>query len=243
VVASGKWIAFLGDDIVPAKEWLASHHAAHLRRGCDPMLAVIGYTNWHRQVNPTPFLKYINEFGPQFGYSLIENPEKVPFNFFYGSNVSLRRELLLRHPFNDVFPDAAWEDIECGYRLEKAGLRLVFNPDSVALHHHDTGISRFCRRQEKVGYSSVIFYQLAPELGGFLGIGPGGPPPGIRPLSALLLELFARAIERTPLSARPVWEAILRERYIRGLRRGWNDLASGRLAPGPARPAESARSA
>lgn len=235
-------MAFLGDDIVPATNWLASHHAAHLQRGCDPKLAVIGYTGWHQLVGRTPFLDYINEQGPQFGYSIIEDREDVPFNFFYGSNLSLARDFLLQNPFNEAFPHAAWEDIECGYRLKKAGMRLIYSPEPIAHHHHDTNIARFCRRQEKVGYSSIIFYRLAPELGSFLGIGPEGPPPVLKPSSALLLELFARALERTPLSVPSIWEKILRERYIRGLRRAWNDLAAGQLAASAARPAVAGRS-
>ena len=39
-----------------------------------------------------------------------------------------------------------------------------------------------------------------------------------------------------------VWEKILRERYIRGLRRAWNDLAAGQLAASAARPAVAGRS-
>jgi len=238
-VSSGRWVALLGDDTVPSANWLATHHAAHLQRGCDPRLAIIGYTSWHKQVDLTPFLKYINEFGPQFGYALIENPEDVPFKFFYASNISLCRDFLLRHPFSDAFPNAAWEDIECGYRMEKAGMRLVFNPRSTVLHHHDTSIARFCRRQEKVGYSSVIFYRLAPELGSFLGLGPDGPPPALPRKEALALELLARALERTPLSVPRVWQKILRDYYVRGMRRGWDDLASWRLTAGATKPPET----
>src|SRR4051794_38038558 len=40
-VAAGKWVAFLGDDTVPSPGWLATHRAAHRRRGDDPHLAVI----------------------------------------------------------------------------------------------------------------------------------------------------------------------------------------------------------
>jgi glycosyltransferase involved in cell wall biosynthesis len=228
-LSSGRWIGFLGDDTVPSSNWLATHHAAHCRRGCDPHLAVIGYTRWHDRVKTTSFLDYINECGPQFGYSLIVNPEKIPFYFFYGSNMSLCRDFLLRHPFSEAFPDAAWEDIECGYRLQQNGMRLVYNPEATVSHDHDTGITRFFLRQEKVGYSSVIFHQLAPELDRFLGLGPGGPPPPRLSLSALMLEMLARGLERMPLSLPSLWEKILRDRYVRGQHRGWSDLSAGRL--------------
>src|SRR5215510_2656492 len=46
-VASGRWVAFLGDDTVPSPTWVRDHREAHRRRGDDPHLAVIGYTGWH----------------------------------------------------------------------------------------------------------------------------------------------------------------------------------------------------
>ena len=84
-------------------------------------LAVLGYTGWHPRMRTTPFLRYINEHGLQFGYALIDEREKVPFNFFYTSNVSLPRELLLAEPFDLGFPHAAWEDVELSYRLHRGG--------------------------------------------------------------------------------------------------------------------------
>ncbi len=98
--AAGRRVAFLGDDTVPTPGWLAAHAGAHEARGGGPELAVIGYTRWHPRVRTNPFLTYINEHGLQFGYRLIDDPEDVPFNFFYTSNLSLSRERLLAEPFD-----------------------------------------------------------------------------------------------------------------------------------------------
>ena len=96
-----------------------------------------------------PFLRYINEYGLQFGYRLIEEPEDVPFNFFYTSNLSLDRQRLLEDPFDEGFPYAAWEDIEVSYRLSQKGQRLVYEKDAVTRHDHPTSLERFMARQEK----------------------------------------------------------------------------------------------
>ena len=103
--ASGRWVAFLGDDTVPSPGWLATHREAHRKRGDDPHLAVIGYTGWHKRMRLNPFLRYINEYGLQFGYALIgDRKEDVPFNFLYTSNLSMPRDLLLAEPFDLGFP-------------------------------------------------------------------------------------------------------------------------------------------
>ncbi|MCP4661948.1 MAG: glycosyltransferase [bacterium] len=223
--ACGRRVAFLGDDTVPSLGWLAAHHRACESRADVPSPAVIGYTGWHRRMRLNPFLRYINEYGLQFGYALIDDADNVPFNFFYTSNLSLPRELLVAEPFDLRFPYAAWEDIELSYRLEKRGMRLVYEPAAVVAHDHPTDVGRFCRRQEKAGYSAVVFYLLHPELGGFLGLGPEGPPPLPPYYPHRGLEILARALQKLPLNTPRLWEEVLRYHYIRGLHRGWSDRA------------------
>ncbi len=222
-MAAGRWVAFLGDDTVPEPGWLAAHREAHRKRGDGPHLAVIGYTGWHPRMRLTPFLRYINEHGLQFGYALIKEPEDVPFNFFYTSNLSLSRDLLLAEPFDLRFPHAAWEDIEVAYRMKRRGLKLVYEPAARVAHDHPTDLARFAVRQEKAGYCAVIFYRLHPELGAFLGVGPEGPPPLPPERPHRLREGLVRALQNLPVSLPRAWEEVLRYHYIRGLNRAWRD--------------------
>jgi glycosyltransferase involved in cell wall biosynthesis len=220
--ASGRWVAFLGDDTVPDAGWLRAHREAHRRRGDDPRLAVLGYTRWHPRMRLTPFLRYINEHGLQFGYSLIRDPEDVPFNFFYTSNVSLPRDLLLAETFDLRFPYPAWEDIELSYRLmRRRGLRLVYEPAAQVAHDHPTDLARFAARQEKAGYCAVVFYRLHPELGAFLGIGPEGPPPLPPEGPHRRRERLVQGLQNLPVRVPRLWEEVLRVHYIRGLHRAW----------------------
>lgn len=220
-LASGDRVAFLGDDTVPSKGWLRAHADAVAARSDERLLGVIGYTGWHPRMRLNPFLRYINEYGLQFGFSLIEQPEDVPFNFLYTSNLSLPRQALLEEPFDLRFPYAAWEDTELGYRLKKRGLKLVYQPEARVAHDHPTHLDRFMARQEKAGYSAVIFYALHPELGGFLGLGPEGPPPLPSPRRQRWMERLARALQYLPIKTARLWEAVLRFHYIAGLHRGW----------------------
>ena len=227
--ASGEWILFLGDDTVPERSLLSVHAREHAGPDGD-RLAVLGYTTWPRERRVTPFLHHINEYGLQFGYGLIENPEEVPFNFFYTSNISLARAALLDVGlFDTTFPHAAWEDIEIAYRLTRRGLRIVYRPEAVARHHHEISFASFRRRQENSGESAAVFYEKHPELAAFLGVPQALAPSEEAALSERLRTFWAGLAERWELpGARRAVDRVLRDDYLRGLRRG---LASGAAVP------------
>ncbi len=167
--ARGKYLLFLGDDIVPGPFFVSEHHKSHARG--HPMLAVIGYTRWPEHFRPTPFLEYIGEQGWQFGFSLIEDPGDLPFNFFYTSNLSVSRDLFLGSGgFDESFQEYGWEDMELGLRLKKKGMHLVYNSRAVAYHHHRINLASFVRRQRKVGRTAWTFYGRHPEMAGFLNL-------------------------------------------------------------------------
>jgi glycosyltransferase involved in cell wall biosynthesis len=234
-LSSGRRVAFLGDDTVPSKGWLRAHQRAAERHAGERLLGVIGYTGWHPRMKVDPFLRYINEYGLQFGYALIEDRENVPFNFLYTSNLSLPREALLEEPFDLRFPYPAWEDTELGYRLKERGLKLVYEPAALVQHDHPTRLGRFMARQEKAGYSAVVFYRLHPELGGFLGLSPEGPPPPPPAWRQQLMEKLASALQVFHLRTPTLWESVLRGHYIAGLHRGWADHLAGKFEFEPIR--------
>ncbi|HKD17384.1 MAG TPA: glycosyltransferase [Thermoanaerobaculia bacterium] len=230
--ARGRIVVFLGDDTVPESSLLSVHARAHAESSPDPV-AVLGYTTWPAGQKVSPFLDHINEYGLQFGYRLIEDPERVPFNFFYTSNVSLPRDLLIDAGlFDTSFPHAAWEDIEAAYRLMQRGMRMLYRPSAVARHHHDITFASFRRRQEKSGEAAAIFYAKHPELGDFLAV-PQAQAFGQRRATALdrFLPFWAGLAERTAIpGGRRAVDRVLRDDYLRGLRRGLE--TSGRIPSG-----------
>lgn len=236
--ASGPLIGLLGDDTVPEKGWLAAHLARHAASGFDPHLAVVGFTDWHPRMQLNPFLRFINTKGLQFGYDLIEDPDNLPFWFFYNSNITLHREMLLRQPPDLGMHHHAWEDIEVGYRLTtREALRMVYQPTARTAHFHPTPLSRFVARQETVGKGAVLFVDRHPELGPTLGIdpqrGPARQPPA---LLCAGLTVLAKRLEHTPLPLPLplVWKAICRCAYLRGLHHEWATRANGAAPPAEA---------
>ena len=222
-LARGKFVVFIGDDTVPEANFLAEHARTHHESNDDPHVACLGYTGWPRQERVTAFMDYINDYGLQFGYKLIRDGDVVPFNFFYTSNISIDRELLASHPFDTTFPAAAWEDIELAYRLDSLGLKIRYNAKAVTRHYHPMTIDSFARRQYTVGKSGAIFFRKHPELGHFLGAHDETPLANDDELTKLTKR--ARWGERLRLFAnKDVFERLMRQHYLRGLRDGMNDV-------------------
>jgi glycosyltransferase involved in cell wall biosynthesis len=220
-LARGRYVLFIGDDTVPEPRFLAEHAHVHAGAGHDPLVAALGYTGWPRTERVTAFMDYINDYGLQFGYKLIEHGAVVPYNFFYTSNISIDRELLAAHPFDTTFPSAAWEDIELAYRLDAKGLKIHYNAHAVTRHYHPMDVDSFARRQYTVGKSGAIFYQKHPELGHFLGVHELETRTLADEAKLATLRRKARIGERFRLLARPaVFETLMREHYLRGLKDG-----------------------
>jgi LmbE family N-acetylglucosaminyl deacetylase/glycosyltransferase involved in cell wall biosynthesis len=221
--ATGELVLFLGDDTVPEPGFLSVHERAHRLGGPGP-LAVLGYTTWDAdRMRVTPFLTHLNENGTQFGYSIISDPDDVPFNFFYTSNVSLPRgTFLVLGGFDEEFPYAAWEDVEFAYRATRANpaLRMVYRPAARTRHHHPTTLPSFRRRQRKAGEAAATFARKHPELASWLGLEEAARVGiGRRPLHLALGEGAIRVLD--PLGV-PfpgfTYDRILRWDYLQGIR-------------------------
>jgi len=222
-LARGRFVVFIGDDTVPEPLFLSEHARTHHEAGDDPLAACLGYTGWPREERTTAFMHYINDYGLQFGYKLIRDGQVVPFNFFYTSNISIDRELLASHPFDTTFPAAAWEDIELAYRLDALGLKIHYNAKAVTRHYHRMTVESFAKRQYTVGKSGAIFFRKHPELGHFLGAHDETPLAGDAELEKLTKR--AQRGERMRLFANhDVFEKLMRQHYLRGLRDGMSDV-------------------
>jgi glycosyltransferase involved in cell wall biosynthesis len=220
-LARGRFVVFIGDDTVPEPRFLAEHARTHRDSNDDALVACLGYTGWPSSEHVTAFMDYINDYGLQFGYRLIEDGGTVPFNFFYTSNISIDRQLLADNPFDTTFPSAAWEDIELAYRLEARGLKIRYNANAVTRHYHRMNVDSFARRQYTVGKSGAIFYRKHPELGHFLGVQELESRRLADERQLARLRRRARLGERFRFLARnDVFEKLMREHYLRGLKDG-----------------------
>lgn len=189
-------LLFMGDDIIAAPEFVSEHLAWHRDHPADEY-AMLGFVTWSPDIRVTPLMYWLEHGGPQFAYHEIKHGGVAGWSHFYTCNLSVKREFLLAQGlFDEEFSDAAWEDLELAYRLEKnGGLIVLFDKNAVGYHFHPTRLAQFTRRSRVAGQARRLMARKHPDI--------VGPPPPIKPL---------RQVERALLAAVSPIATVLRWR-------------------------------
>jgi glycosyltransferase involved in cell wall biosynthesis len=202
-LSRGKWIVFLGDDIVVEPGFLAAHGRL-LEEAKEQRRMSLGHTHWDLGRVSKPF----NDFAQAHLFEGFEAGQKVDFRFFYTANVALpRRALDEVGLFDESFTTYGWDDTDLGYRLLNAGWELVYNPAARAEHIHPRfSVAGLCRRQIDIGFGGCRFYAKhrgEPEVAFYAGTRQARPGPAWRRgLGALAAEVLERVAPRSALLQR-----------------------------------------
>lgn len=164
LAADADIVFFIGDDIIPASDFLSKHLEYH-KLFPEENKAVLGLTFWHESVRDK-FMDFLAPYGPQFNYSGFKDKDECNFQYLHTCNISFKRKFLQDMYFDEDFRAAAVEDTEFGYRLEKErGLKIIFNPNALAYHKHKYTRKQFLQRQKKSAPWFRLLIEKHPELG------------------------------------------------------------------------------
>jgi len=165
-VAKNDVLVFMGDDMILDENCLKIHFAFHEENPAaeNALLGKVILPKDDKFKNDD-FLQWLDGTPLQFDFKSIKTGEIVDYTHFYTSNISVKKSLLLHNGiFNEDFPAAAGEDTELGYRLEKSGLKLLYNELAVAEHNHYVNLKDYEKRMFQAGKSSRMIVNLHPEL-------------------------------------------------------------------------------
>jgi GT2 family glycosyltransferase/2-polyprenyl-3-methyl-5-hydroxy-6-metoxy-1,4-benzoquinol methylase len=165
-LASTDLLLFLGDDMVPEPELVARHLERHATEPAREV-AVLGHVGWHPEVARRRVNRWLDWSGTQFDYRQLaretDSTHPAPghpeagFGRFYSSNISLTRDLFLAVGGFDTAFEFDYEDLDFGWRAGQAGMRLLYEPDAVALHLHAHDLDSIRRRFEGRGAAERRF--------------------------------------------------------------------------------------
>ena len=218
--ASGDVLLFLGDDTEPAAETLLRTHLELHAARPETTYGVLGRITWNPRKPVTPFMRWLENGGPQFHYCELNAGPVDAASYFYSSHASVKRSIFEQVGGFDIrFPTAAVEDTELGVRLVDAGLELDYHPELLVLHDHPTTPEKSLRRSIAVGRSAALYNRLRPDR----------PHPGVQEPNGMAwsavrtAEPLLGAVARLPLPRglrEIVWLAMTRAGYARGYKLG-----------------------
>jgi len=247
-LAQARVVLFLDNDIVPEPDLLAAHLRWHTQ---NTSLAVLGDC---RIVHEPP--ASLCHLGMWAWWEDLYHRRGLPgrqpgYRDFCAGNVSLRREDFLRvGGFDADFRGYGGEDYELGYRLLRAGVRLVADRRAQAHHYHRATVAGVLRMARPEAHGDVRLGRKHPELraGLSLMLIPTGRygllvrlawhAPALGDPCMALLQRALSIFERTKMRRRwlEYFGHLRGYAYWRGVRdmfSSWNDLLTYQTGASP----------
>jgi len=157
--ARGAVVMFTDADIIATSDLLSRHLEHHrAKRG----IAVVGM---ELQVNSLVEYERLRA-NPAERHPLHPNSrKKLSWLYFMTGNASVRRSDLDRvGRFDENFTGYGHEDLELGYRLQRAGITIVYEPRAVNYHWHPVPYGEQKEKMKLAGRSTVRFFRKHPAF-------------------------------------------------------------------------------
>ena len=152
--ARGEIVLFVDDDVVASPELIERHVASHRSAGQDAV--VIGPMMTPGDFAMRPWVEWEQQMLYKQYDAMNAGLYSAGFRQFYTGNASLpRARFVAAGGFDTRFRRA--EDVELGYRLDRAGVGWVWNADAVGHHYADRPYTSWLRTARDYGINEVVF--------------------------------------------------------------------------------------
>lgn len=152
--ASGEYILFIDDDVVPTPSLITKHLKVHDAQEDD--VVVLGPMLTPEDFQMYPWVQYEQLMLMKQYEDMIAGAWEPTARQFYTGNTSLKRNYLIDSGgFDTSFRRA--EDVELAYRLATMGLRFVFCPEAIGYHYAERSFASWLSTPYQYGRNDVIF--------------------------------------------------------------------------------------
>ncbi|MGD1066237.1 MAG: glycosyltransferase family 2 protein [Vulcanimicrobiaceae bacterium] len=155
--ARGEIVLFTDSDIIASPDLLSRHLAHHDAPGAR---AVVGM-----EVQVATYEEYLHKRDdPSLREPLHgERAKRLSWLYFLTGNASVpKHELDQVGRFDEEFTGYGHEDLELGFRLQHAGVPIVYEPRAVNYHYQHVPWDEQQKKYELAGRSTVRFYRKHP---------------------------------------------------------------------------------
>ncbi len=159
MLARAPIVLFFDDDDRAAPDYLERHLAAHAAKPA-PGVAILGHTEWAPELELSPLMHYITDVDRlMFAYERLGDGQELDWRGFWEGRISCKRAFLLEHALHDQ--RLAYSiDIEMGWRLAPAGLRVVYDASARSFMARPIDFEAFCARTEAKGRAHALIAAL-----------------------------------------------------------------------------------
>ena len=159
-------VLFNDADIFASPDLLSTHLRRHGER---TGIAVVGL---EVQVRDFEEYEYKRDHPDARGHLHPPSRRKLSWLYFLTGNASVRREDLLRAGcFDESFTGYGHEDLELGYRLQRLGVEIVYEPLAVNYHCQDVAYGDQKEKMRLAGRSTARFYRKHPHVDVMFNLG------------------------------------------------------------------------
>jgi lipopolysaccharide/colanic/teichoic acid biosynthesis glycosyltransferase/GT2 family glycosyltransferase len=152
--AQGDLLLFTDADCAPAPDWMERMAGAF----SDP--EVVGAKGTYR-TNQRALVARFVQVEYEKKYARMLGRDQIDFVDTYSA--AYRRDVFLANcGFEARFSTSSVEDQEFSFRLARKGYRLVFVPEAVVYHVHDTTPAEYWRRKFNIGYWKALLLRWHP---------------------------------------------------------------------------------
>ena len=219
--ARGDVVLFNDSDILTSPNLLSRHLARHRQRA---HIAVVGL---EVQVKDLTDYAYKRDHPAERGSLHPPARTHLSWLYFLTGNASVRRaDLLQAGSFDESFTGYGHEDLELGYRLQKAGVTIEYEPEAVNYHCQDVGHEDQKAKMRLAGRSTVRFYRKHPDFAVKLRLGMTPVSLGLHSLLTgvpSILGYFDRRSERSKFAR----DLVQQYYYVAGIKEALNVAEPG----------------
>ncbi|NTU77946.1 MAG: glycosyltransferase [Chloroflexales bacterium] len=151
--ASGDYVLFIDDDIIASPQLIAEHMRLHAK---EANLVVLGPMLTPDDFAMSPWVAWEQAMLYKQYAAMVGGEWAPTARQFYTGNTSLARQhLITTGGFDERFRRA--EDVELAYRLDKLGVRFVFNPQARGYHYAERSFRSWLGTPYAYGRNDVVF--------------------------------------------------------------------------------------
>jgi glycosyltransferase involved in cell wall biosynthesis len=215
--ARGDLIVFNDADILAERDLVARHVRAHAEH---PGSAVVGC-----EVRVDSLEEYDVARADPHARRTLHPPwrRRLSWLFFLTGNASVLKETLVRVGMFDARLTAyGHEDLELGYRLQRHGVHIRYEPSAVSYHWHPESLDARLAKMEASGKATIAMYRMHRDPRILLRM-------GVNPLTWGIHRLLGGDARRSAWRRRAdssgfARRVILEMAYLSGAKAAWRDL-------------------